>query len=338
MDHQWKSNDFSKSVAADLGLSNPEPRQRQEVEVKDPIAARKVQKADREKLRRDRLNEQFLELGNTLECVVIVMLRVWGGSAAEGCINCIEYPDRPKNDKATILMDTIQMLKDLTAEVSRLKDECSSLTEESRELTQEKNELREEKASLKADIDNLNVQYQQRLRVMFPWNGIDPSVVMPPPYSYPVHLPLPTGPIPIHPSLQPYPLYGNHNPGAIANPCSTFMPYSATTNTPIDQPSSQHASSSHTSIKRDSRSKSMDEQRGSNGDRCDGSNDVATELELKMPGSSTNQELSAGEKKGKQTQKERSMVNGSSSSRYSLSQGLQDSSSDSVDDVPNSNK
>ncbi|XP_021274836.1 transcription factor bHLH121 isoform X2 [Herrania umbratica] len=312
MDHQWKSNDFSKSVAADLGPSNPEPRQRQEVEVKDPMAARKVQKADREKLRRDRLNEQFLELGNTLD------------------------PDRPKNDKATILMDTIQMLKDLTAEVNRLKAECSSLTEESRELTQEKNELREEKASLKVDIDNLNVQYQQRLRVMFPWNGIDPSVVMTPPYSYPVHLPVPAGPIPIHPSLQPYPFFGNHNPGAIANPCSTFMPYSTTTNPPIDQPSSQHASSSHTSIKRDSRSKSMDDQRGSNGDRCDGSNDVATELELKMPGSSTNQELSAGEKKAKQTQKERSMVNGSSSSRYSSSQGLQDSSSNCVDDVPKS--
>lgn len=41
-------------------------RQRTEVEVKDSIAARKVQKADREKLRRDRLNEHFLELGNTL--------------------------------------------------------------------------------------------------------------------------------------------------------------------------------------------------------------------------------------------------------------------------------
>lgn len=42
-------------------------RQRQEMEIKDTIAtARKVQKADREKLRRDRLNEQFLELGNTL--------------------------------------------------------------------------------------------------------------------------------------------------------------------------------------------------------------------------------------------------------------------------------
>lgn len=41
-------------------------RQRDDVEMKDPIAARKVKKADREKLRRDRLNEQFLELGNTL--------------------------------------------------------------------------------------------------------------------------------------------------------------------------------------------------------------------------------------------------------------------------------
>lgn len=158
-----------------------------------------------------------------------------------------------------------------------------------KQLTQEKNELREEKASLKSDIENLNVQYQQRLRVMFPWTGIDPSVVMAPSYSYPVPLPVPTGPIPMHPSLQPYPFFGNHNPGAIANPCSTFMPYSATSTPPIEQSSSQHASSSHTSSKRDSKSKSMDDRRGSNGERYDGSNDVATELELKMPGSSTNQ-------------------------------------------------
>lgn len=32
----------------------------------DSTAARKTQKADREKLRRDRLNEQFVELGNVL--------------------------------------------------------------------------------------------------------------------------------------------------------------------------------------------------------------------------------------------------------------------------------
>ncbi|XP_038710649.1 uncharacterized protein LOC120005198 isoform X3 [Tripterygium wilfordii] len=34
--------------------------------IKDCDTARKVQKADPEKLRRDRLNEQFLELGNAL--------------------------------------------------------------------------------------------------------------------------------------------------------------------------------------------------------------------------------------------------------------------------------
>lgn len=41
-------------------------KQKPEAELKDSIAARKVQKADREKLRRDRLNEQFMELGKTL--------------------------------------------------------------------------------------------------------------------------------------------------------------------------------------------------------------------------------------------------------------------------------
>ncbi len=37
-----------------------------EGEAKDGVAARKMQKADREKLRRDRLNEHFMELGNVL--------------------------------------------------------------------------------------------------------------------------------------------------------------------------------------------------------------------------------------------------------------------------------
>lgn len=43
-------------------------------------------------------------------------------------------PDRPKNDKASILSDTIQMLKELTAQVERLKSEYSALTDESREV------------------------------------------------------------------------------------------------------------------------------------------------------------------------------------------------------------
>lgn len=39
-----------------------------------------------------------------------------------------------------------------------------------KQLMQEKNELREERASLKADIENLNAQYRQKARAMFPWS------------------------------------------------------------------------------------------------------------------------------------------------------------------------
>lgn len=225
-------------------------------------------------------------------------------------------PDRPKNDKATIINDTIQVLKDLTTEVNRLKAECAALSEESREvsifmvnslvvanplflssllgfvfkqLTQEKNELREEKATLKSDVDNLNVQYQQRMRVMFPWGTIDPSAVMAPPYSYPVPIPVPTGPIPMHPVLQPFPFFQNQNPGAIPTPYSTLIPYPGPPNHPMDQPSYQCASTSRVSSKQDSESKTSDHCTGSIDDKSDDSNDVVTELELKMPGSKAQQ-------------------------------------------------
>ncbi|KAI9109748.1 hypothetical protein K1719_019378 [Acacia pycnantha] len=326
---QWKPEDLPKSssVAADLAPSSLQPqsqlvtvtcnrlqnshtesRQRPEAEAQDPVAARKFQKADREKLRRDRLNEHFLELGNTLD------------------------PDRPKNDKATILTDTIQVLKDLTAEVNRLKAEHATLSEESHELMQEKNELREEKISLKSDIENLNAQYQQRVRVTFPWTAIDHSVVMAPPYSYPVPIPIPSAPISIHPSLQPFPFFGNQNP------CSTYVPFSAPANPPVEQPTGQYALTSSASSKQDSRSKSLDHERTGNAERCGESNDVATELELKMPGSSSRQESSSGARKGKHSsRKERNITDGSTSSRHSSSQGPQDSSK-SVGDIPKSDK
>ncbi|PRQ47411.1 putative transcription factor bHLH family [Rosa chinensis] len=315
---QWKGDDFAGVSAP--SSSQPlacDSRKRADLETKDPVSARKVQKADREKLRRDRLNEHFLDLGNTLD------------------------PDRPKNDKATILIDTIQMLKDLTSDVNKLKAECAALNDESRELTVEKNELREEKASLKSDIENLNAQYQQRVRVMFPWGAMDPSVVMAPPYSYPMPVAVPPGPIPMHPSLQPFPYYQTQNPATVPNSCPTFVSYPTPINRPIEQPlpQPQYASVSHVSSKQDSKSKSSDHQRGSNAERCDGSNDVATELVLKMPGSSAHQESSCGARKGKQSRtKDRNITDGSCSSRYSSSQVVQESSSNSVGDIPKTNK
>ncbi|KAF6137636.1 hypothetical protein GIB67_024415 [Kingdonia uniflora] len=312
MDH-WKAEGFCGAIQAanpSNRLQPPESSQKLEVEVKDSVVARKVQKADREKLRRDRLNEQFLDLGNTID------------------------PDRPKNDKATILTDTIQILKDLTSQVNKLKAEYSTLSEESRELTQEKNELREEKVALKSDVDNLNVQYQQSLRVMFPWASMDSSVVMgPPSYPYPMPIPVPAGPIPMHPSLQPFPFFTNQNPGPIPNPCSTFIPYMSPGNLQIEHPSTQYGSQSpqpsgrsHTSNKQDSRNKSSGRQKTSNVDRCHDSNDVGTNLELKTPGSTTDQyalqESSFGDRKGQQKQnKETSVTDESLSSMCSSSRG-----------------
>jgi hypothetical protein len=46
----------------------------------------------------------------------------------------ITDPDRPKNDKATILADTVQLLKDLNSKVDKLKAEHAALSEESREV------------------------------------------------------------------------------------------------------------------------------------------------------------------------------------------------------------
>ncbi|XP_023733292.1 transcription factor bHLH121 isoform X1 [Lactuca sativa] len=285
---QWNAKlELHQQQYQHISNSHSDQRETAEVEVKDTSDARKVQKADREKLRRDKLNEQFIELGHLLD------------------------PDRPKNDKSSIIIDTIQILKDLTNEVNRLKAECSALSEESCELIQEKNELREEKSSLKSDIENLNTQYQQRVGVMYPWGGIDPSsVVMPPPFSYPVALPVPAGPLPIHP----FPFYANHNP-----PGASIMPY------PNPNPANYHINNQtlpvyvSRSSKQESGNKSSEQFRGSNSndEKGDNSSDVVTDLELKTPGSQ-------GEKKSKQLERRDGVC---SSSRYTSSQGFQDSSS-----------
>jgi len=153
------------------------------------------------------------------------------------------------------------------------------------QLIQEKNELREEKASLKSDIENLNSQYQQRVRVMPPWTAIDHSVVMSNPYTYPVPMPMP-----IHPPMQPFPYFGNQNPGHIPSLSSMYIPFSAPAIPPIEMPSAQYPSTSHVFSRKESRSKSpVHRIRPSDAERCSVSPDVATELELKMPGSSTEQ-------------------------------------------------
>ncbi|KAK9268400.1 hypothetical protein L1049_000149 [Liquidambar formosana] len=107
-------------------------------------------KACREKLRRDKLNDKFLELGSILE------------------------PGRPpKTDKAAILVDAVRMVTQLRGEAQKLKDSNSNLQEKIKELKAEKNELRDEKQRLKAEKEKL----EQQLKAM----NAQPGFLPPPP-------------------------------------------------------------------------------------------------------------------------------------------------------------
>ncbi|XVF77653.1 hypothetical protein PTKIN_Ptkin14bG0064500 [Pterospermum kingtungense] len=107
-------------------------------------------KACREKLRRDRLNDKFMELGSILE------------------------PGRPpKTDKAAILIDAVRMVTQLRGEAQKLKESNSSLQERIKELKAEKNELRDEKQRLKAEKEKL----EQQLKAM----NTQPSFMAPAP-------------------------------------------------------------------------------------------------------------------------------------------------------------
>eukprot|EP00262_Sarcandra_glabra_P006769 TRINITY_DN19316_c0_g1_i1.p1 TRINITY_DN19316_c0_g1~~TRINITY_DN19316_c0_g1_i1.p1 ORF type:complete len:237 (+),score=53.37 TRINITY_DN19316_c0_g1_i1:120-830(+) len=92
-------------------------------------------KACREKMRRDKLNDRFLELGSILE------------------------PGRPpKMDKAAILSDAVRMVTQLRSESQKLKETNENLQEKIKELKTEKNELRDEKQRLKAEKEKLEQQ------------------------------------------------------------------------------------------------------------------------------------------------------------------------------------
>ncbi|XP_073271727.1 transcription factor ILR3-like isoform X1 [Primulina huaijiensis] len=92
-------------------------------------------KACREKQRRDRLNDKFVELGALLE------------------------PERPpKTDKAAVLVDAVRMVTQLRGEARKLKDSNLNLQEKVKELKARKNELRDEKQKLKTEKEKLEQQ------------------------------------------------------------------------------------------------------------------------------------------------------------------------------------
>ncbi|CAN6452091.1 unnamed protein product [Victoria cruziana] len=111
-------------------------------------------------MRRDKLNDRFLELSALLE-----------------------PGKKPKADKASILCDAIRVMNQLRGDADKLKAENGQLEESIKELKAEKNELREEKMKLKADKERLELQMKA---VMVPGGflphagGLQPAFATPP--------------------------------------------------------------------------------------------------------------------------------------------------------------
>ncbi|KAL5579166.1 hypothetical protein UlMin_011608 [Ulmus minor] len=125
------SVDFDDSLANSDGFTDDGSRKR----VRSGSCGASGSKACREKMRRDRLNDRFLELGSILD------------------------PGRPpKTDKGVILGEAVRMVTQLRKEAEKLKESNENLQEKIIELKAEKNELRDEKQRLKAEKDNLDKQ------------------------------------------------------------------------------------------------------------------------------------------------------------------------------------
>ncbi|TYJ99401.1 transcription factor ILR3-like [Cucumis melo var. makuwa] len=89
-------------------------------------------KARKEKMRRDKLNDRFLELNSILN-----------------------HGRPPKLDKSAILGDAVRMIIQLRDEAQKLKESNESSLEKINEMKAEKNELRDEKQRLKEAKDGL---------------------------------------------------------------------------------------------------------------------------------------------------------------------------------------
>ncbi|KAG7015510.1 Transcription factor ILR3 [Cucurbita argyrosperma subsp. argyrosperma] len=147
-----KKRGADEECTVHLDLNFDKHTQLKSLKVRTETSCASSSKACREKLRRDRLNDKFLELGAILE------------------------PGRPpKTDKAAILIDAVRIVAQLRGEAKMLKDSNTSLSEKIKELKAEKNELRDEKQRLKMEKEKL----EQQLKDMNSQPGFLPPAIPP---------------------------------------------------------------------------------------------------------------------------------------------------------------
>ncbi|XP_030458144.2 transcription factor bHLH47 [Syzygium oleosum] len=100
---------------------------------------KRIHKAEREKQKREHLNELFQDLASALEL------------------------NQQNNGKASILCEAARLLKEIYGQIDGLKKDNVSLLSESRYVTVEKNELKEENSALEAQIEKLQSELRARV-------------------------------------------------------------------------------------------------------------------------------------------------------------------------------
>ncbi|XP_023928015.1 transcription factor bHLH47-like [Quercus suber] len=111
---------------------------------------KRIQKAEREKLKREHLNDLFLDLASALELT------------------------QQNSGKASVLCEATRLLRDLLSQIECLKKEHTSLLSESKYVTVEKNELREENSALEIEIEKLQSELEERIAQSKPDLNVPP--------------------------------------------------------------------------------------------------------------------------------------------------------------------
>lgn len=99
---------------------------------------KRIHKAEREKMKREHLNELFLGLADALEL------------------------SEQMNGKASVLSEAARFVKDMLSQIKHLRTENTTLLSESQYLSVEKKELEDENTVLEAEISKLQSEVKAR--------------------------------------------------------------------------------------------------------------------------------------------------------------------------------
>ncbi|KAM7483300.1 hypothetical protein LguiB_007883 [Lonicera macranthoides] len=214
-------DDFPAIDEVDVVAETPRTRSHPQKKNQGKVPKR-IHKAEREKMKREHLNELFLELANALDL------------------------SEQNNGKASILGETTRIVKDMLSQIECLKRENAALLSESQYVATEKNELQDENEALQNQIGKLQAVLKERMAQLkldlniAPLESLEAELTS---HFSEDHLRLPTvepasqqapmvGPvyvIPVHSDLQVYP-----EPISVSKPISGVCKPHARYPTPAD--------------------------------------------------------------------------------------------------------